>query len=37
MGLVSKIIGTPMGFLFKGMMRKVLHKDLVDIKAVVEG
>ena len=36
-GLIAKIVGTPMGFLLRGMMRKVLHKDLVDIKTVVEG
>ena len=35
--LVGKIIGPPMGLIFKGMMKKALQKDLVDIKATVEG
>ncbi|MFT4710559.1 MAG: carbon monoxide dehydrogenase subunit G [Bacteroidia bacterium] len=35
-GFMGKVIGVPMGLVFKGMMKKVLLKDLTDIKAVVE-
>ena len=36
-GLVAKVLAVPMGFLFKGAMRKAIRKDLEDIKAAVEG
>lgn len=35
-GLVGKVLMTPMGFLFKGVARKALVKDLNDIKSAVE-
>ena len=33
---VAKLVSFPMGFLVKGMMRKVILQDLNDIKAAVE-
>ncbi len=34
-GFVARLMSTPM-FLFKGVIRKALMKDLIDIKAAVE-
>jgi len=34
--IVAKVLSTLMGFMFKGSMRKLLVKDLNDIKAAVE-
>lgn len=34
---VSKLVAIPMGFAFKGVFKKLLAKDLGDIKAAVEG
>jgi hypothetical protein len=35
--LVAKIMSIPMGLFFKGVARRALLQDLVDIKAFVEG
>lgn len=35
-GFVAKLLAFPMGFVFKGMMKKAILQDLNDIKAVVE-
>jgi hypothetical protein len=34
--LVAKIMSMPMGLLFKGVARKAILQDLIDIKAAVE-
>ena len=36
-GCLVKIMAIPMGILFKGSMRKMILKDLEDIKKAVEG
>lgn len=35
-GFVAKLLSFPMGFVFKGMMKKAILQDLNDIKAAVE-
>ena len=35
-GLVAKMMSIPMGLLFKGVAKKALRQDLIDIKAAVE-
>ena len=35
-GIVAKLLSIPMGFLFKGVVKKALLQDLNDIKAAVE-
>ena len=35
-GFVAKLLSLPMGFVFKGVIRKALLQDLNDIKAAVE-
>lgn len=35
-GLLAKVLAIPMGFVFKGMMRKCILQDLNDVKAAVE-
>ncbi len=35
-GFGAKLLSVPMGFVFKGVMKKALLQDLNDIKAAVE-
>lgn len=35
-GFLTKLVSIPMGFVFKGMMKKLLLQDLTDIKNAVE-
>lgn len=36
-GVVARLMSIPMGLLFKGVAKKALRRDLIDIKAAVEG
>lgn len=36
-GVVARLMSIPIGLLFKGVAKKALRRDLIDIKAAVEG